>query len=337
MGSLSATSVAEVQRWEGVRIPALSLPLGRRGLTLGLMTTAHSSPPLGPLDLIAGYYTLSGSRAGAGEGEAARVPFDRRVAAAARAGYAGLGLLVDDYEALRGGGRSDADLRAVLAAHGQWVFEIEFLYHWMCLDEREGFSRALEARLFRMADALGARHLNMGDVNPPEQAPPMDLVVERFAAVCDRAAEHGLLVGLEFLPWSGIPDLATAGEIARQAGRANGGINLDAWHYFRGRPDPQDIRAVPPERYVAVALNDAAPAVVGGLIEDTTRRRRLPGTGSFDLTGFLRALDDHGVAAPLVVEILSDEQNARPIDEAADLPLAATRAVLARAGFRGAS
>jgi len=301
------------------------------------VTTAHSPHPLGPLDLIAGYYTLSGSRAGAGEGEAARAPFEARVAAAAHAGYAGIGLLVDDYEALRASGHSDADLRAILAAHGQSVFEIEFLYHWMCRDERGRFARDLETRLLRMADALGVRHLNMGDVNPPEQAPPSDLIVERFAAVCDRAAGHGLLVGLEFLPWSGIPDAAAAGAIVQAAGRPNGGVNLDAWHYFRGAADPAALTAIPPDRYIAVALNDAAARVVGDLIEDTTRRRRLPGEGSFDLVGFLRLLDRHGVTAPLVVEILSDEQNARPIDEAAAAPLAATRALLKRAGFRGAA
>jgi sugar phosphate isomerase/epimerase len=291
----------------------------------------------GPLDLIAGYYTLSGSRAGAGEGETARVPFETRVAAAARAGYAGLGLLVENYEAMRAAGQTDAHLRAVLADHGQQVVEIEFLYHWMCTDEREGFSSDLEARLFRMADALGVRNLNMGDVNPPEQAPPRDLVVERFAGVCDRAAQHGLLVGLEFLPWSGIPDAAAAGEIVKGAGRPNGGINLDAWHYFRGGADETALLAIPADRFTSVALNDADPVMVGTMIEDTTRRRRLPGEGCFDLVGFLRALDRHGVTAPLVVEILSDEQNVRPIDEAAAAPLAATRAVLAKAGFRGAA
>jgi len=290
----------------------------------------------GPLDLIAGYYTLSGSRAGAGEGEAARTPFEARLAAAARAGYAGLGLLVDDYEALRAAGWSDTGLRSALEAHGLRVLEIEFLYHWMCRDERGAFSRRLEERLYQMADALRPRHLNMGDVNPPEQAPPLDLVAERFAAVCDRAADHGLLVGLEFLPWSGIPDVATAWEVVRLAGRPNGGINLDAWHHFRGAADEGALTRVPPDRYVAIALNDADARVVGSLVEDTTRRRRLPGEGAFDLIGFLRALDAHGVEAPLVVEILSDEQNLRPVDEAAQVALAATRALLARAGFRGA-
>jgi sugar phosphate isomerase/epimerase len=73
---------------------------------------------------------------------------------------------------------------------------------------------------------------------------------------------------------------------------------------------------------------------VGDLIEDTTRHRRLPGEGNLDLEGFLRLLDGHRVTAPVTVEILSDEQNARPTDEAARVAMAATRAVMGRAGFR---
>lgn len=294
-----------------------------------------SAPPeLGPHELIAGYYTLAGARAGAGEGAAASVAFEERVAAAAAAGYAGLGLLVDDYDAMRAAGRSDTDLRAVLDHHGLFVHEIEFLYHWTCTDERATFARELEDRLYRIADGLGVRHLNMGDVNPPEEMPPLDLAAERFAAICDRAAEHGLLVALEFLPWSGIADAATAWEIVRTADRPNGGINLDVWHHYRGVADDPMLIAVPPDRYLCIAISDAAPEVVGDLIEDTTRHRLLPGEGGFDLVRFLQLLDRHGVAAPVTVEILSDQQNARPVGEAAVVSLGATRAVMARAGFR---
>ncbi|MEX2202755.1 MAG: sugar phosphate isomerase/epimerase family protein [Actinomycetota bacterium] len=289
---------------------------------------------IGSHDLVAGYYTISGSRAGAGEGEAARASFDARVAAAAHAGYAGLGILIDDYDAIRARGRTDAELRGILQDQGIGVPEVEFLYHWTCTDEREAFSRALEDRLYRAADAFGAHHLNMGDVNPSREMPPHELAAERFAAICDRAAEHGLQVALEFLPWSGIPDAATAWDIVRTAGRPNGGINLDVWHHFRGAADDDMLRAIPPERIVCVAISDADAEVVGDLIEDTTRRRRLPGEGSFDLVGFLRLLDEMGVGAPVTVEILSDEQNARPTDEAARVAIAATRAVMKEAGFR---
>lgn len=292
------------------------------------------SGDVGPHDLIAGYYTLAGSRAGAGEGEPARASLEARAAAAANAGYVGLGILVDDYDAMRSNGRSDADLRAICHDHGLGVPEVEFLYHWACTDERATFARELEDRIYRVADALGAHHLNMGDVNPRVEMPPLEVAAERFAAICDRAADHGLVVALEFLPWSGIPDAATAWKIVGTAGRPNGGINLDVWHHFRGAADDAMLRAIPSERITCVAISDADAEIVGDLIEDTTRHRRLPGEGGFDLVGFLRLLDDLGIDAPVTVEILSDEQNARSTDEAARVAIEATRALMQEAGFR---
>jgi sugar phosphate isomerase/epimerase len=143
-----------------------------------------------------------------------------------------------------------------------------------------------------------------------------------------------LLVALEFLPWSGIPDAAAAWAVVRAADRPNGGINLDAWHHFRGAQDDAMLLAVPADRYVAIAINDADAEVVGDLVEDTTRRRRLPGAGNFALVEWLRLLDRHGVTAPVTVEILSDEQNALAPAEAAGRSIRAARAVMAEAAFR---
>jgi sugar phosphate isomerase/epimerase len=286
------------------------------------------SPALGRDDLVASHYTL----AGGGIGEPARFSFAERVAAAAAAGFAGIGLQVEDYGACRDGGLSDADLRAILDDHRVRVVELEFVFGWARADERSTWARRMEERLYAAADALGARHLNVGDIDPAGDFPPLDAVAERFAAVCDRAAAHGLLVAIEFLPWTDIPDVRTAWEIARRAGRPNGGLLVDAWHYFRGAGNEAALRAVPAGRIVAVQLDDAdAPS--GAPYEDTLRRR-LPGEGTFDLVGLVRLLDDIGVDVPVSVEIISPEHAARPLAEAARRAHDTTRAVLARARSR---
>jgi len=281
---------------------------------------------LGRDDLIASYYTLSG----AGVGQPARFSFAERVAAAAAAGFSAIGLQVDDYAACRAAGLSDADLRAILDDHGIQVAEVEFLFDWCRGDERATFARSVEDRLYAMADAFGARHMNVGDINPAGEHVPLSIVAERFAALCDRAAAHGLLVAIEFLPWTDIPDAQSAWEIARLAGRRNGGLLVDAWHYFRGSTDAAQLRAVPADHVVAVQLDDAGAEPVGESYEDTLRRR-LPGEGAFDLVGLIRLLDEMGVQAPLSVEIISPEHHARPLAEAARAAHDATRAVLARA------
>jgi sugar phosphate isomerase/epimerase len=277
--------------------------------------------------LIASYYTL----AGAPVGQPPRFSFAERVSAAADAGFAGLGMFIDDYSSMRAGGTTDAELRAILDDHGVRALEVEFLFDWTLDGERGREARAREATLFEMADAFGPDHVNVGDLQPPGEVPPAEVVVERFGALCDRAGPHGLRVALEFLPWTGIPDLAAAWDIVRGAGRANGGVLLDAWHYFRGNPDAELLASLPAQHVVAVQLDDADPAPVGPLFEDTMFRRRLPGDGAFDLASLVQSLDRVGVTGPYSVEIMSTEEQGRPVREAAARAYEATRSVLIEA------
>ena len=281
---------------------------------------------LGRDDLIASFFTISGGDIG----QPARFSFADRVKQAASAGFSGVGLFTEDYAACRSAGLSDADMRAILDDHGVQAAELEFLGDWWCEGEREMNSRLAEEQIHAMADAFGSRHMNVGDIHPAGAHPPIELVAERFAALCDRAADRGLLVAIEFLPWTDIPDAKTAWEIARRAARSNGGILVDSWHYFRGAADPAQLRAIPAQRINAIQLDDAGPPSGNGMLPDTLDRR-LPGEGVFDLVGFVRMLDDMGVQAPLSVEIISPQQRARPLAQAARMAHDTTRATLAKA------
>lgn len=285
---------------------------------------------LGPRDLIASYYTLTG----AAPGQPPRFGFAERVAAAAAAGFAAIGFQPADYAMCRAAGLSDADMRRILADHGIRIAELEFLFDWAHGGERGAAARKLEDEFYHLADVFQSRHLNVGDLGFGGALDSLDAVAERFAGVCDRAARHDLQVAIEFLPWTPIPDAATAWAVAHTADRPNGGLLVDAWHYFRGVADPAVLRAIPGDRIVAVQLDDADAAVVGELAEDTSQRRRLPGEGSFDLVGFVRLLDAMGVQAPLSVEILSATQWALPVHAAAQAAFDATVAVLAEARGR---
>lgn len=255
-----------------------------------------------------------------------------RVEAAAAAGYAGIGLRTGDRRRAHADGLTDADLRAVLDANGIEVVELEGLHKWGMGGEAGASARRHEDRLYELAHALGGRHVTAtGDLDLPH-----DQVVERFAATCDRAAEHGLTIALEFLPWTEVPDAAVAGRIVADADRPNGGVLVDTWHHFRGAADDDLLTALPPERIVAVQFDDADDQVVGTLLEDTLHRRRLPGTGSFDLVGLMRLLADHGVRAPLCVEVIADDLWQLDIAEAAVRTADATRTVLAEAFGDGA-
>ena len=284
--------------------------------------------PLTSSDLVASWWTI----AGAAPGSHARWSIAQRAAAAARAGFAGIGLRADDYTIARESGLSDADIAASIRDSGLVLDEIEFVTGWSSDDPaQQERGRRIEADLYALADAVGVRQLNVGCIEPLGSLPPLEAVVQRFAALCERAATHGLQVALEFMPWTGIPGAALAWEIVRLAGAPNGGVLVDTWHYFRGAADPSQLRAIPVDRILGIQINDAGREVIGSLRDDSLHRRRLPGEGSFDLQGFVRLIDELGVAAPIAIEVISDEQSALPLDEAARRAFETTTAVLSRA------
>lgn len=285
------------------------------------------SRPLTPNDLIASHYSISG----ADVTKPARHSFAQRVAAAAAAGFAGIGWTPEDFDACRAAGVSEADMRAALNDHGISVAELEFVSDWAYGGERGAAARQTEDRMYRMADLFGPRHMNVGELRAPGTMEPLEAAAERFAALCDRAAAHGLKVAIEFLPWTGIPNPATAWEICRLAGRRNGGLLVDSWHYFHSGADAATLRKVPAEQIVAIQFDDASrmAPTINDMLHDTLDRS-MPGEGVFDLEGFIALLDELGVRAPISVEIISPEQQQRPIEEAARIAHDTSAAVIAR-------
>jgi sugar phosphate isomerase/epimerase len=280
--------------------------------------------------LVCSHFTVHGT---AESGAPPRFSFQERVAAAAVAGFEGVGLITQAYRADCAAGLTDADMRAILDDHGIVLAELDFLSDWSAdpdQTERVENARVLEATMWAMADALNPRVMNVGELVGPDDMPPLDVTTERFGALCDRAAEHGLLVALEFLPWTGIPDAATAAAIVRGSERSNAGVNADSWHYYRGSADPAALRDIAARAFM-VQLDDAAPEPIGNLRYDTFHFRRYPGEGSFDVEGFIRLLDEAGSTAPLSVEICSIDHFALPVEEAASRAYNTTKKVVDQA------
>ncbi len=283
-----------------------------------------SAGPLGAGDLVLCAGTLPAAS------------FRERVEAAAGAGFAGVSLFVTDYFRARGEGLTDADLRALLDDHGLAVAEVDPLLRWVpgaelaadASAEGAAFFDHGEEDFFAAAEAVGARSINAALAT--DAALPRDAVAEAFAGLCDRARERGLLVHLEFLPWTQLPDLASALDVVEAAGRPNGGVTLDAWHHFRGGGDAEDVGRAPGARILAVQLDDAPREPEADLVEETTHRRLLPGEGDLDLVGLLRALRRIGSPAPLGVEVFSDALAALPPEVAAKRAADSLRTLLER-------
>ncbi|HXY94688.1 MAG TPA: TIM barrel protein [Acidimicrobiia bacterium] len=266
--------------------------------------------------------------------------FRERVDAARDAGFRGLSMWGRDYASAREEGHADADIRAMLDDAGLAVAEIDPAWWWLPGAAATGAAIPPEHdatdvfrfgpdELFRIAEVVGARSLNAVDVFGGGWS--VDDAAESFADLCDRAAEHGLRLHVEFLPWSRIPDLATAVAIVTAAGRANGGVMVDSWHFTRSNSTLDELRATPGDLVFGVQLNDGPASPEADLVDATLHARRLPGEGDFDLAGLVGALDGIGADAPYGVEVFSDDLAALGPAEAARRAAEATRRVLAGA------
>ncbi len=279
---------------------------------------------LGPADLVLCSGTLP-----------RETSFPDRLQAAAAAGFSALSLWGRDYGAARHQGYSDADLRSMVDDHGLAVAELDPAWWWTpgagdvhippAADPVDVF-RYDEDELLRIAEVFGARSINAADVLGGNWS--RHDAAEGFAGLCDRAADHGLLVHLEWLAWSKVPDLETALEIVDLADRPNGGLIVDTWHCARTGTTAAQLSALPGARVLAIQIDDGPAVAEDDLVDATLHHRRLPGQGDFDLVGYLRALKETGTRAPIGVEVFSDEIHALGADVAARLAAEATRRLL---------
>src|SRR5579885_1275663 len=120
------------------------------------MAKSATQKQLGPNDLIASHFTLTGTPAPA----LPRFSFAQRVAAAAAAGFDGIGLFTGHWE----DGMTAAQMRRIADDHGIVVAELEWLTDWWCEGERARASREYEQRMYEAADVLGSRHLSIAAV-----------------------------------------------------------------------------------------------------------------------------------------------------------------------------
>lgn len=272
--------------------------------------------------LLASYFTLAGDVQVLTGNMVSPIDLRDRVEAAARAGYIGIGLglrdLVHNIDRYGYGG-----IRRMLSDNRIDYLELEALLDWFADGERRAASDADRRTLLTAAEKVGAFQVKIaGDITGTQW--PLDRMIESFARLCEDAAEAGTQISLEIFPASNVRDLPTAIAIAVGAGAPNGGLLLDIWHLTRGGIPYEDIATIPPSYIKHIELDDAMKDRVGTIMDDTTLRRRLPGEGDFDIPHFIECVRRTGYDGLYGVEILSDEQRRRPVDEAARLSFEAT-------------
>jgi sugar phosphate isomerase/epimerase len=250
------------------------------------------------------------------------VPLLERLAPAREAGFTGISLMPGDVWSLEEAGMKPSEIAARIADHGLTVMEVDCTACWLPSHRRTGDDAPLASllrsltpeRVVEAAARIGAPSITA--VEMMGVSPSLDEAAEAFAHLCDLAAPSGLKVHIEFLPFGGIPDLASAWAIVQAAGRPNGGLTVDSWHFFRSGSSFELLESIPGSRIYTVQINDAPTQPEADLLHETMNGRLVPGQGSFDLTRFIRTLDQMGSTAPFSVEVFSKNINGMPMAQA---------------------
>jgi sugar phosphate isomerase/epimerase len=236
----------------------------------------------------------------------ADVPLRQVIPAAAEVGFDAISVLGGSVRrSVERDGVGPDELAALLREHGLAVTDVEAVSDWLSplppdtprwldpgLDE-EGF---LDLAATIGAATVVAAHFG----SPPDPADAAD----QFARLCDRAAERGLRVGLEYPAMATIGDIATAWAVVAGANRTNGGLVHDIWHHDRSPAGAAELAAVPIGRILSIQLADAASVPQGPLIEDV-RHRRLLGAGELRPAQQLQDLLARGAACPVGIEVFT--------------------------------
>ena len=240
-------------------------------------------------------------------------PLEDRIRLAAENGFGSIGLFVGNFLQLESEGWTTSRIGELLDRHDVKLSEIEVITG-LGRDGLGGDRAAVwEDAAWRVADAFGCRYLQViGPAGERESA------ARAFGSLCDRAADHGLVVGLEFVPFT---DIVTAGDswrIVEDAGRSNGGICVDVWHVERGSRDLEELARVPGELITGVQVND-------GTVEpahpdyytDCLAHRLAPGDGEMRVAEILDIVRASGADVPWSVEAPSTVGWASPDEHVA--------------------
>ncbi len=137
-----------------------------------------------------------------------------------------------------------------------------------------------------LAAELGARAIVA--VNLSVEA---DRAAGLLAELCALAQRYELLVSLEPVYMGVTHSPADGLSLVKEAGAPNAGLTVDLLHVYRSGTSLSELARLDPGVISSVQICDGPPSVAAdAAIEEGMHSRMVPGTGSFDAAGFLRAI-----------------------------------------------
>jgi sugar phosphate isomerase/epimerase len=260
-----------------------------------------------PPELMCLYWTTAGVFPG--RGEISRFDFKDRVEAAAKAGFKGIGIWHTDLEHILVH-RSLKEMKTILDDNGMKHLELEFLTDWFLDGGRKAESDSRKRRLFEASQALGAKHVKVGDFY--NSVCPMPRLVDTFAGLCAEAAAYGAAIGFEIMGCAMINTIRDAVTMVETAGVKNGGVILDIYQAAALGWTCEDIRRIPVTYLMGAELNDGT---LSGNPQHDPSNRRFCGEGGYDIRGFIECIQTMGYTGPWAVEVISEKLAGLPLEE----------------------
>lgn len=253
---------------------------------------------------------------------------DEALGAWAAAGSEGLSFWSLHHMVLGG---DSAAIAAQIKAHGLDVAAIEAIYGWANADSPDAAVADADLSIQLCVD-YGASTL-VAVVLEPELV-DATATAANLAAVSAKAAEANVEIAIEFLPWSGIPDITTCWDIVQQSEASNAGILLDSWHWHH-QPGgstgkhAETLASIPGDAIKIFQICDAESDPTDDPMGACMSRRPLPGDGVVDHAGLfelLREIDADPIVSP---EVFNAELIATGMTETASQINAASKAMMA--------
>lgn len=240
--------------------------------------------------------------------------FEERVIAAKEAGYEGIGLRAEIYVDALNEGLHDEDILAILEKYDIKVTEVEYIVQWA--EENRSYEQKYKEQMcFHMCELFGVKQINCGLMENYS----IEYTAQKLKELCHRAGKY--IIGVEPMPYSGLPNLEKAWKVVEKSGCDNAMIILDTWHWVRAnQPYEGVIDMIPAEKIVSVQINDvqARPYAKEVLRDESMHDRVAPGVGYGDTVGFCKMLRDKGIKPnALGVEVICDEYVEKGVDFAA--------------------
>jgi len=266
------------------------------------------------VEVVASYWTIAGDVHPHSPAEYSPFDFKDRVEAASKAGFKGVGIKEADlqYTLER---RSLREMKRILEDNGIKHVELEFISDWFLDGDKKKKSDQTKQALLTAAEALGARHVKVGDFDM--NSVPMPRLIESFAALCADAANYGTRILFELIVDAMIRTLPETLEMVRGADADNGGIMIDLWHMVKLGVPYEDVARIPSKYLLGIEINDGTLTCPWSLHEDTINHRRLCGEGEFDVKGFVKRMLQAGYDGPWGIEVLSQDLRKLSLNEAA--------------------